>query len=277
MDKEEAGNRAEKESTQAAAAPERRDPVPIDESEAPRPAPADTREERAQRLREQLDNAVFQIMPGKRVAILVLVFVGLFLVSGDYLGHWLFGTERAYSALVSEGIVDASEREVRKRVAQSFPEWARQSYSAPIAADRAPFLGRIQVIVDPTCPECRRLFQMTPALNARGISVDYITVPGRMDNPNALRAAGAVFCADNARAAFESEMNNVAYAASTDACPYPDLIAGLHARVARMGGARVRPYAITPDGRGIHGVLTPGEWETVLRQPPEPAPTDAGG
>lgn len=236
--------------------------TPMGDSQTPELTP----EERRQRMLDRIDRSVLQVMPGKRVAIAVVVFAILFLLSSDYLSSWFGSGERSYATLHTEGVVETTQTERRKQIAASFPDWAVFSYPAPLDPNAAPFLGRIQVLVDPNCPYCRRLFRMTETLNQRGISIDYIVVPMRLESVLSMRSAVAVYCADEPLWAFESEMASAPN--PVESCPMESLMEGFYLRAERMGAHRSRPYAITPDGRGVRGVLTPAEWESVLRHSP---------
>ncbi|WP_155989592.1 hypothetical protein [Thioalkalivibrio sp. ALE19] len=218
-----------------------------------------TPEERTERRRERfvqgVENAVIQVLPGKRVLIVAVVFAVLYVFNSNEFGEWLNMESPTVAELRESGDLETHRRERRLEIANSFPDWSRFPYEANVEEEA---VFSIQAFVDPNCPVCRRMFAETEDLNDAGISVEYIVVPRNRGSELGFETASTIYCADDSREAFEMEMRGETYLA--DECPLGEVLDGFHDRMDAMNPDARRPYAVTMAGEGVNRRLEPGEW-----------------
>ncbi|MFK7888995.1 MAG: DsbC family protein [Gammaproteobacteria bacterium] len=106
----------------------------------------------------------------------------------------------------------------------------------------------LTVVTDIDCPYCRKLHKEIPALNAAGVSVQYVMLPraGR-DTPSYNKTVGAA-CAADAEAAITNAMLGATY--ERGSCDNP---IDRHMALARELGVTSTPMIVLPDG-----VMAPG-------------------
>ena len=106
----------------------------------------------------------------------------------------------------------------------------------------------VTVVTDIDCPYCRKLHKEIPALNAAGISVQYIMLPraGR-NSPSYDKTVGAA-CAGDAPEAITQAMLGAAFDRAT--CDNP---VDKHMRLAQELGVTSTPVLVLPDGEMVAG------------------------
>jgi len=106
----------------------------------------------------------------------------------------------------------------------------------------------ITVVTDIDCPYCRKLHKEIPALNAAGVSVNYLMLPraGR-DSPSYDKTVGAA-CAADAEDAITQAMNGKTFARGS--CKHP---IDTHMQLAREIGIASTPGIVLPGGKIVPG------------------------
>lgn len=106
----------------------------------------------------------------------------------------------------------------------------------------------ITVVTDIDCPYCRKLHKEIPALNAAGVSVEYVMLPrtGR-DSPSYNKTTGAA-CAATAETAITQAMNGANFDRAT--CDNP---IDTHMQLARELGITSTPGIVLPSGEVVPG------------------------
>ncbi len=187
-------------------------------------------------------------------------------VNGDVLyvsadgAHLLQG--RMYDAKLRTDLTAATENGLRRELLAKVGDDRRIRFAA---ADEK---HRITIFTDVDCGYCRKLHQQMSAINAAGITVDYLMFP-RAGQPSAsFDKAAFVWCAvDQQDALTASMLNGELTADQRKTCAHPVAeTMQLGQRVAKLG----TPTIIASDGSVLGGYLEPAQLSQRLAAVQEP-------
>lgn len=201
------------------------------------------------------------VRPSSMKNVSEVVVNGEVLYVADDGSHVLQG--RLYDAQRRSDLTAGTENALRREALAKVGDERRIRFAA---ADEK---HRITVFTDVDCGYCRKLHQQMSAINAAGITVDYLMFP-RAGQPSAsFDKAAFVWCAVDRQDALTASMSKGELPADQrQACTHPiaDTMR-LGQRLAKLG----TPTIIASDGSVLGGYLEPAQLAQRLASVPEAA------
>lgn len=201
-------------------------------------------------VQQLVPNAVIEsVRPAAMAGLNEVVVSGEVLYVSDDGAHLLQG--RLYDARQRSDLTAATENGLRRSTLAKVGDEKRIRFAA------AEEKHRITVFTDIDCGYCRKLHREMSAINAAGITVDYLMFP-RAGQPSAsYDKAGHVWCAVNRQDALTASMlAGELPADQRKACTHPTTeTMQLGQKLAKLG----TPTIIASDGSVLGGYLEPAQ------------------